>query len=86
MEVAVPDEAVGPTMNDLSARRGHLLGSEQADEGWTLIRAEVPQTELVRYAVELRAATHGAGRFERRFVRHQVMPEQIARTASPREG
>ncbi|HEU4421382.1 MAG TPA: hypothetical protein VFR67_02450, partial [Pilimelia sp.] len=38
----------------------------------------VPATELVRYAVELRAMTSGAGTFRRTFVRHDPMPTHLA--------
>ena len=42
--------------------------------------AEVPQTELVRYAVDLRASTHGAGVFTRTFAHYEAMPEEVARS------
>ncbi len=78
--VRVADEHVGAVMNDLSGRRGRVLGTEPDpdSDGRTLVRAEVPATELVRYAVELRAMTSGAGSFRRTFVRHEPMPAHIA--------
>jgi elongation factor G len=77
--VRVPDEYVGAVMSDLSGRRGRPMGSE-ADEsgGFSLVRAEVPATELVRYAVELRALSSGAGTFTRTYVRHEPMPAHLA--------
>nr|WP_121254132.1 elongation factor G-like protein EF-G2 [Nocardioides ferulae] len=83
--VVVPDELVGPAMSDLSARRGRLLGTDKVGEDRTAIRAEVPQTELVRFAVDLRSATHGAGTFTRTFARYEPMPEEVGRTVTPRE-
>ena len=65
-------------MGDLSARRGRVLGTEQASESHTVIRAEVPQVELTRYAVDLRSLTHGAASFSRTFVRYEPMPESAA--------
>ena len=38
----------------------------------------MPATELVRYAVELRAMTSGAGTFSRSFVRYDPMPGHLA--------
>ncbi|GAA0809591.1 elongation factor G-like protein EF-G2 [Spirilliplanes yamanashiensis] len=81
--VRVSDEHVGAVMSDLSGRRGRVLGTE-ADpdsEGRTLVRAEVPATELVRYAVELRAMTSGSGSFRRAFARHEPMPAHLAEAA-----
>src|SRR6266545_233361 len=58
--IRVPEQFVGAVMSDMSGRRGRLLGTE-SDGDKSVIRAEVPATELVRYAVELRAMTSGAG-------------------------
>ncbi|MFI7544248.1 elongation factor G-like protein EF-G2 [Actinoplanes sp. NPDC049599] len=77
--VRVPDTYVGPVMSDLSGRRGRPLGTEVAEDGdHSLVRAEVPATELVRYAVELRALTSGSGTFTRTYARHEPMPTHLA--------
>ena len=78
LEVTVPDELVGTVMSDLSGRRGRVLGSEPAGQDRTVVRAEVPQLELRRYAVDLRGASHGAATFNRRFVRYDAVPENVA--------
>jgi len=82
--VLIPDELIGPVMSDLSARRGRLLGTDKVGDR-TQVLAEVPQTELVRYAVDLRASTHGAGVFTRSFAHYEPMPEEVARTVAGRE-
>jgi elongation factor G len=38
----------------------------------------VPANELVRYAVELRALSSGAGTFTRTYARHEPMPTHLA--------
>jgi elongation factor G len=78
--IRVPDQFVGAVMSDLSGRRGRVLGTEPDPAGneRTLVRAEVPATELVRYAVELRAMTSGAGTFGRTFSRYDQMPSHLA--------
>ena len=78
LAVTVPDHLVGTVMGDLSGRRGRVLGSEPAGEERTVVRAEVPQLELRRYAVDLRASSHGAASFTRRYVRHEPVPETLA--------
>jgi elongation factor G len=82
--VLVPDDLVGGIMSDLSSRRGRLLGTEQAGDGRTVVRAHVPQTELVRYAVDLRSSTHGVGTFTRTFAHYEPMSEDLARSVSAR--
>jgi elongation factor G len=76
--VMVPDDLVGTVMSDLSSRRGRVLGSEPAGDDRTLVRAEVPQLEISRYAIDLRAFSHGAATFTRRFARYEPMPDNIA--------
>jgi elongation factor G len=76
--VLVPDDLVGNVMSDLSGRRGRVLGSEPVGDDRTLVRAEVPQVEISRYAIDLRAASHGAASFSRTFVRYEPMPDNVA--------
>jgi elongation factor G len=83
--VIVPDDLVGGVMSDLSSRRGRLLGTDKVGDDRTLVNAEVPQTELTRYAIDLRSATHGAGTFTRSFAHYEAMPEDVARNVQVRE-
>ncbi|MCX5016406.1 MULTISPECIES: elongation factor G-like protein EF-G2 [unclassified Streptomyces] len=78
LSVLIPDEYVGPVMSDLAGRRGRVVGTEQAGPGRTWVRAEIPEIEIGRYAVELRSVSHGTGRFARNYARHEPMPPQIA--------
>ncbi|GAA1817142.1 elongation factor G-like protein EF-G2 [Luedemannella flava] len=78
VEIRVPDQFVGAIMSDLAGRRGRVLGTENDESGAAVVRAEVPATELVRYAVELRAMTSGAGTFGRTFARYDPMPSNLA--------
>ncbi|MEV6553822.1 elongation factor G-like protein EF-G2 [Streptomyces sp. NPDC051597] len=77
LQVLVPDDYVGPVMSDLSGRRGRVVGTEQAGPGRTLVRAEVPEIEIGRYAIDLRSVSHGTGRFDRAYARHEPMPPQL---------
>jgi len=87
--IRVPDQFVGAVMSDLSGRRGRVLGTETEGDK-SVVRAEVPATELVRYAVELRAMTSGAGTFSRVFARYEPMPshlaDQVKKEAAARHG
>ncbi len=78
LTVLVPDDLVGAVMSDLSGRRGRVLGSEPYGTDRTLVRAEVPQVEISRYAVDLRAFSHGSASFTRSFARYEPMPENVA--------
>ncbi|WP_236245497.1 elongation factor G-like protein EF-G2 [Streptomyces sp. CC210A] len=78
VQVLIPDEYVGPVMSDLSGRRGRVVGTEQAAPGRTLVRADVPESEIDRYAIDLRSLSHGTGRFHRTYARHEAMPPHLA--------
>jgi elongation factor G len=78
LSVLVSDEYVGGVMSDLSSRRGRVLGTEPVGTGRTMIKAEVPQTEISRYAIDLRSISHGTGTFSRSYVRHEPMPSHLA--------
>ena len=78
VSIMVADEHVGSVMSDLSGRRGRLTGTTSSGEGLTEISAEVPDQELLRYAVELRALTAGTGRFRRQYLRHDPVPPNFS--------
>jgi len=75
IEVRIPDDYLGAVLGDLSGRRGRVLGTEVAGPGRTMVRAEVPSVQLVRYAVDLRAMTSGAAAFTRKFARYEEAPQ-----------
>jgi elongation factor G len=80
-EVAVrlPDDHLGAVLGDLSSRRGRVLGTEaDASPGYSVVRAEVPATSLLRYAIDLRSMTSGSATFTRTFSRYDPLPDSLA--------
>ncbi|MGH3470660.1 MAG: elongation factor G-like protein EF-G2 [Nocardioidaceae bacterium] len=82
IEVLIDDDFVGAVMGDLSTRRARVLGTEPVGTGRTLVKAEAPQLELVRYATDLRSLSHGSGTFSRTFARYDAMPSHVANQLS----
>ena len=79
LSVMVADDYVGAVMSDLSTRRGRVTGTEPVgNSGRTLVRAEVPEIEVTRFAIDLRSLSHGTGTFTRSYSRHDPMPQHIA--------
>lgn len=76
--ISVSDEHVGAVMSGLSARRARLTGTTATGGDITEISAEVPDQELLRYSIELRALTAGSGRFSRTYLRHEPVPASAA--------
>jgi len=76
LEVLTPAEYVGAITNDLTSRRGKILGMEQEGD-LQRVRGEVPMSELFKYATDLRSLTHGAGFHRMAFARYEAMPPQL---------
>jgi len=78
VSVLIGDDYVGAVMSDLSSRRGRVLGTEPVAGGRTLVKAEIPELELVRYAIDLRSMSQGTGSFSRSYLRYEPLPSHLA--------
>lgn len=74
LTVRVPSWAAGAVVTDLRSHRGRVTAREAGDDG-TVVRAEVPDRELIDYATRLLAISQGTGTAQRRFLRHQASQE-----------
>jgi elongation factor G len=73
IEVKVPEDAMGEVMGDISGRRGKILGMDSAGH-YQIIRAQVPQAELHKYATILRSKTGGRGVFSASMSHYEEVP------------
>lgn len=78
VRVTVNDEYLGAVMTDLSNRRGQVLGTDSSGSGQSTVQALVPQSELSRYAIDLRGLARGSGSFSRKFHGYEIMPTNLA--------
>jgi elongation factor G len=83
VKVVVDDDHVGPVMTDLQTRRGRVLGTEPDGNGWTTISAEVPESEITRYAIDLRSVSQGTASFTRERIGYEQMPAHLAKAHLP---
>lgn len=74
VDVSVPGECLGDVIGDLSSRRAIVQGTDPGDYGTQHIRALVPESELVRYAIDLRSITGGRGQFTASHDHYAVLP------------
>lgn len=63
LTVYAENQHMGDVMSDLSSRRGKILGQQSIGGGIEEIKAQVPQSELLRYSIDLRAMTSGTAGF-----------------------
>lgn len=77
VSVTVPDSFMGDVISDLNKKRGKIMGMEPQG-GNQLIRAQVPVSEMFRYAIDLRSITQGRGSFMTEFSHYDEVPQQIA--------
>jgi elongation factor G len=78
IEIVTPDIYMGDVLGDLSARRGHILGTDVVEGLGTKIRAVVPQAELHGYASSVQSMTQGRAAFKRRFKGYEEAPHEVA--------
>jgi elongation factor G len=76
VEVTVPSEFAGDIMGDLNTRRAHIHGMTP-DGPNTLIEASVPQSEMLRYATDLRSMTQGRGTYTMRVSHYDPVPAHL---------
>ncbi len=76
--VNAPEDAVGDVIGDLNSRRGRPLGMEPVGAGMTEVKAEVPMSEMLSYAPDLRSITGGQGEFTMDFLRYEEVPGHLA--------
>ena len=77
VEVSVPQEFMGDIMGDLSARRGHIQGSDPRG-GSLVVRALVPLAEMFGYVTNLRSRTQGRGIFSMVPDHYEEVPRHVA--------
>ena len=69
VDIAIPSDATAKVNAIISSRRGQILGfdSRPGWEGWDLVQAHMPESEIQDLIVELRSATAGVGTFSFEF-------------------
>ncbi len=76
VEITVPDEFAGSIMGDLNSRRGRIQGMDNKG-GNTIVKAEVPMSEMLTYGADLTSMTQGRGSFNMEMHHYDVVPAQL---------
>ncbi|RKY36924.1 MAG: elongation factor G [Candidatus Omnitrophota bacterium] len=77
IEVVIPPEYMGAINGDLSSRRGKMQGMGIVGK-YETIAAQVPLSEMLKYATDLRSLTHGRGSYTMKFSHYEDVPVKIA--------
>jgi elongation factor G len=78
LEVITPDEYVGSVIGDLNRRRGLPKGQETKPTG-TVIKADVPLSEMFGYVTQLRTITSGRASSTMEFSHYVQVPTNVAK-------
>ena len=76
LETSAPEEFQGVVMGQINQRRGMIVNS-YTNEGYAVVEADVPLTEMFGYSTDLRSATQGKGEFTMEFARYSQVPRQM---------
>jgi elongation factor G len=77
VEITSPSETVGDVIGDLNSRRGRPLGMDPVGTN-TVIRAEVPMSEMLSYAPDLTSLTGGRGDYAMSLARYEEVPAHVS--------
>jgi elongation factor G len=78
-EIKVPEAFMGEVIGDINTKRGRVLGMEPEGK-FQVIKAQVPQSEMMRYAIDLKAMTQGRGSFKTEFIGYEEVPTRLQET------
>ena len=79
LKVYIPENIMGDIIGDINKRRGQIMGMGESNrEGLSMVEAEVPMSEMFKYAVDLRSMSQGRGEFTFEFTRYDQAPANIA--------
>ncbi len=73
LKVIVPDHYTGDIMSDLNNKRGRVHGM-LPEGGYNTIEADVPLSEVQRYAIDLKSITQGRGRYTFSYSHMEEVP------------
>ena len=77
VEVTTPEEYMGDVIGDLNSRRG-IIQSMNTDPTGSLVKANVPLSEMFGYSTDLRSLTQGRAVYSMEFEEYTQVPEKIA--------
>jgi elongation factor G len=77
VEVSAPEEFAGDLMGDLNSRRGRVQGMEVQGRN-TVIKAQVPLSEVLTYASDLTSKTGARGNYTMEFSHYDEVPSHLA--------
>jgi len=76
LRVRIPEDFTGDIISDLNTKRARVSGMNPED-GTNVIEAQVPQAEVLRYAIDLKSITQGRGSFTVEFSHYEEAPQQV---------
>jgi len=77
VDVITPDEYTGPITGDLNRRRGMMKGMDTKGTS-TVVKANVPLSELFGYVTDLRTITSGRSTASLTFSHYEPVPNNVA--------
>ncbi|MDD4876066.1 MAG: elongation factor G, partial [Dehalococcoidales bacterium] len=76
IKITVPNDFTGHILSDLNSKRGRTQGMNPEGD-MNIIEAQVPQTEILRYAIDLRSITQGRGSYTVEFSHYEEVPAHL---------
>ncbi len=78
VSIIVPEEYFGDIMGDVSRRRGQIKTNETRQDGASVIKADIPLSEMFGYSTDLRTMTSGRGNYQMIFDHYEKAPKSVS--------
>jgi len=77
VQITIPEVMMGDILSDLNTRRARVQGMDT--EGTkSVVTAQVPLAEMMRYGNDLRSLTGGRGIYTMQYSHHDIVPAHLA--------
>jgi elongation factor G len=77
VEINIPEDFLGAISGDINSRRGRVMGMDVKGRS-QVVKAQIPLSEMFKYANDLRSITGGRGAYTMRFSHYEEVPHKIA--------
>jgi elongation factor G len=76
VEITIPEDSLGAISGDINSRRGRVMGMDVKGRN-QIVKAQIPLSEMFKYANDLRSITGGRGSYIMRLSHYEEVPHKV---------
>ncbi len=79
VDITISEDFLGAISGDVNSRRGRVMGMDVKGRN-QIVKAQIPLSEMFKYANDLRSITGGRGSYIMRFSHYEEVPHKVAQS------